>query len=169
MFRLKRGNTSYKSQKFKNVDLQLELSPYPWMFMLAKTTVNTKICAIESSSVDFTASQGDEWSVGIGHRYESIESGKSNLLTYDVSYRINPKWKVRAYGRYDSIHSILEEQEYTVYRDLHCWIAELTYGLRENPRDQTIWFALRLKAFPEMPIGLRRAYSRPRPGRTAEP
>ncbi len=168
MFRLKKNNASFKSQKFKTVDLQLELNPYPWMFALWKSTINTKDALIESSSVDITASGGDAWSLGFGHRYEFVRSEKSSLITYDASYRISPKWKVRGYGRFEIDKGKVQEQEYTIYRDLHCWLVELTYNIKEGMRNQSIFFVMRLKAFPEVPIGFRQSYNRPQPGRLSE-
>ena len=167
MFRLDK-DYGYKSQKFKTVDLQFELSPYPGVFILTRTSINTKNQSVETTSVDLTASHGEDWSIGFGHRYESVESGKSNLITYDASYRISPKWRARAYGRYDIFKKAFEEQEYTVYRDLHCWLAEVTYNIKAETGNRTIWMALRLKAFPDTPIGFRRTYSRAQPGATAQ-
>ena len=165
-FRLKDDLTSYKSQKFKSVDFRLELVPYPWLYTLAKMTVNTKKYLIESESVDLVAQRGDKFSLGLGHRYENAESGKSNLLTLDATYKINDKWKARAYERFDVHKSSIEEQEYTIYRDLHCWLAELTYNIKRDTSDQTIWLVFRLKAFPETPVGFKRTYSRPSFGST---
>lgn len=63
----------------------------------------------------------------------------------------------------------VEEHEYTVYRDLHCWILEFTYDIKpfdanKSIVNQTFWVALRLKAFPNTPLGIRRTYSRTRAG-----
>ena len=63
----------------------------------------------------------------------------------------------------------IDEQEYTLCRDLHCWDVEFTFDLRpyENGgtiSDQIFWVALRLKAFPKMPLGLSRNYSYTRAG-----
>ncbi len=162
-FRLKDDNLSYKSQKFKTVDMQLEAVPYPWLYTLSKMTVNTKQYMIESASIDIVGNGGDAWSLGAGYRYENVETGSSNLVTVGAMYKINDKWKVRAYERLDIAKMGFEEQEYTIIRDLHCWIAEFTYDIKKM-EDQAIWIVMRLKAFPETPIGFRRTYYRPRFG-----
>jgi hypothetical protein len=83
----------------------------------------------------------------------------------DLTYKMTPKWKTRVYERFDLNKGSFQEQEYTIYRDLHCWLAEVTFYLKSyDVNDYGIWFALRLKAFPDMPIGFRRTYSRARPG-----
>jgi hypothetical protein len=166
-FTLKKSNAAYKYQKFKTVDLQLELVPYPWLYGLAKMSVDTKRCAVQTESFDIVGSGGDKWSLGIGHRYENVVSGKSNNLTFAGEYRINDKWKVRGYHRFD-VKKSFEEIEYTVYRDLHCWIGEFTYNIKKQGggTDNTFWIAFRLKAFPDTPIGLKRTLYRPRFGPT---
>jgi LPS-assembly protein len=163
MFRLKKHSAAIKSEKFNSVNLELELIPYSWAYMLAKMSINTKNCYVETESVDLVAHGGDDWSLAIGHRFEKAESGTTNLVTLDGIYKINEKWKVRAYERYNTTKGALEEHEYTVARDFHCWIAELTYNIKDND-NQTLWFVMKLKAFPEYSIGLKRTYSRPRFG-----
>jgi len=162
-FTLKKDNVSFKNQKFKSVDFQLELIPYPWLYTLAKMSVNTKKYLVENASIDVVGHGGDRWFLGAGYRYEDVETGFSNLVTADITYKINEKWKIRAYERLDINKGSFAEQEYTVYRDLHCWIAELTYGTKKS-NEQTLWLVMRLKAFPNVPIGLRRTYNRPRFG-----
>ena len=165
MFRLRKNNWDLKSDKFKSVDFQLELVPYSWAYILSKMSVNTKKYLIETSSIDLVAHsiEPDKWSLAVSHRFEDADSGRTNLVTFDGTYKITDKWKVRAYERFNTLDSSLEEQEYTIYRDLHCWIGEITYNIK-NSGNRTLWFVFRLKAFPEYPIGVKRTYSRPRFG-----
>lgn len=167
MFRLEKNNAELKSNKFQSVDFQLELIPYSWAYVLSKVSVDTKRSIVQTASIDLVANGGDIWSLAIGHRYEDAQSGKANLVSLDGTYKINEKWKVRAYTRFDALKGAFEEQEYTIYRDLHCWIAEFTYDLK-NLKDQSFWIVLKLKAFPEYPIGIRRTYSRARFGSTSD-
>jgi len=168
-FRLRDNNYEYKSQKFQSVDLHLELTPYPWLYMLSKMSINTKTQKVQTASVDLVATVGDKVSFGMGHRYEDVPTGVSNLLTADVTYKINDTWKVRAYERYNIDKATFEEQGYTVYRDLHCWLVEFTYDIKHDTEDQTFWIVFRLKAFPDVPLGLRRTYSRPQYGSVGSP
>lgn len=162
-FRLEKGSLDLKSNSFRNVNFQLEMVPYPWLYTLSKMTVNTKKYMIDTASVDIVGNGGDKWSFGGGYRYENSTGTFSNLLTASIMYKINELWRTRLYAQYDIHKMYFEEWEATIYRDLHCWLAEFTYGVRNN-NDQTLWFVMRLKAFPDYPIGLRRTYSRPRFG-----
>ncbi len=164
IYKFKRHSLDLKTSKFKSVDFQLELTPLPSFYSLAKMSVNTKTSQVQNASIDLVASKGDIFSLGLGYRFENVESGESNLATLDSTYKINDKWKVRAYERFNLENGSFEEQEYTLYRDLHCWIMELTYNFKSYTKDQTFWIVMRLKAFPDVPIGLKRTYYRPRFG-----
>jgi hypothetical protein len=50
----------------------------------------------------------------------------------------------------------MEEQYYTLYRDLRSWTAALTFRLRDNrgsPDDFTVAATFSLKAFPRFGLG----------------
>jgi hypothetical protein len=67
----------------------------------------------------------------------------------------------------------IDEHQYTISRDLHCWILEFSYDFRpyednKTISTQTFWVSLRLKAFPRMPLGIGRSYSRTRAGQPGD-
>lgn len=167
-FRLKKDHLAYKNHtaKFSSVDLQLELLPYSWLKAVGRMSVNPKNYATQTESFDIVASGGDKWSAGIGHLYEkTTEANKNNYLTTDLTYKINNKWRVRAYDRYN-VDKSFEEQQYTIYRDLHCWRAEFTYSTRKHPHEVGFWIVFTLKAFPDYPVGYKRSYAQPQFGST---
>jgi hypothetical protein len=166
-FRLNKNNTSYKQQKFDGVYMKLELIPYSWMYLTSDMKVNTKHSTLETASVDIVAHGEDKWSLGLSDRFEDTATTSTNLITLDGMYKINDKWKIRAYERFDTMARTFAEQEYTLSRDLHCWIVEFTYDL-QNLNEQSFWLVFKLKAFPEYPVGLRRTYSRARFGEAGQ-
>ena len=164
--------SDFKRQKFQNVNVLLELNPYPWMFIQHKSTINTKRQTVEHADIDITARYEDDLLIGTSYRYEDVKSGRNGTLIGELNCRLGPEWGVRAYERFNLFGGKrkLEEQEYTLYKDLHCWVLELTYNIQgpyDKPVDQTIWFVLRLKAFPDAAFGFKRQYSRPAPGSTS--
>lgn len=164
-FRLKKSNLAFKdhTQKFQSVDLKLEVIPYTWMTGTAKMSVNTKNYSVSTESFDISGNYGN-WNVGVGHRYDkSLQFDVANQLTTQVIYKINEKWKVRAYDRFNVAKSFME-QEYTIYRDLHCWQMDLTYRVTKIPHEVALWVTFTIKAFPDYPIGYKRTYSRPQFG-----
>mgnify|MGYP000847430581 CR=1 FL=1 len=84
-----------------------------------------------------------------GHRYRMDQN---NLFSTEVNWAVTHKWGLRAYHRYEADDGELEEQEYTIYRDLHCW--DGWFSVRERDGDITLWLVMSLKAFPTVPISL---------------
>lgn len=168
-FELENGDPTFRRGKFDSIDFELDLIPYSWAYLVAKMSLNPNAenpaNSLETASIDLVSAGGDKWNLSSGYRYENVSSGLVNLFTMDGMYKINEKWRIRAYERFNLRNGAFEEQEYTVSRDLHCWIAEFTYNYRNNG-DQSLWFVLKLKAFPDYPVGLKRTYSRPRFGST---
>jgi hypothetical protein len=71
-------------------------------------------------------------------------------------YRVNDNWGLRATHNFDSQTGRLQEQFYTLYRDLRSWTAALTFRVVDNvggTQDYTIAFALSLKASPSTQVG----------------
>jgi len=166
-FKTIESNGSIKNGGLGNILFELELVPYSWAYLQGRMTVNPKIPTVENESIDLVANGGDKWSLAISNRYENVATGTSNLVTLDGNYKITEKWRIRAYERFNAIDGRLEEQEYTIARDLHCWIAEFVFDFKSN-QDVTFWFVMTLKAYPSYPVGFKRTYSRPRFGNTGD-
>ncbi len=164
LFRLEKRSIDIKSNKFNGVDFKLELIPYNWLYLNSDMHVNTKTCSVETANIDFVASGGDKWSISAGQRYYNLESsGQSYQVTMDGRYMINDKWRARVYERFDLETKKFEQQQYTITRDLHCWVLEFTYDITDM-NNHTFWVIMTLKAFPQYPIGLKQTYSQPRFG-----
>lgn len=163
MFRLEKSSLELKKEKFDGVDFKLELIPYSWFYIDSDMHVNTKTYLVETANIDFVASGGEKWSIAAGQRYYDLDSGRSYQVTMDMKFKINDKWKIRAYERFDLATKKFEQQEYTLTRDLHCWIADFTYDIKDMS-NHTFWVIMTLKAFPNYPIGLKQTYSQPRFG-----
>ena len=151
---------------FSEITCDLEIKPYDWLF--AKTNIIFDIVdynidnSIKSANTDLVCEFEDKFSVGLGHSYENTDNNSASQFTFETKYKINDDWSIRVYERFDSHASIWEEQEYTVTKDLHCWVADFTCNIKES--DIALWVIFRIKAFPEVPIGFKRTYRRPTPG-----
>jgi hypothetical protein len=111
-----------------------------------------------------TLQPNDTWAWSVGHYYlrddpaepplplHDVPYGEGNdLLTSNLYYRLNENWGFRIAHRYDIRNDRLQEQAYSIYRDLRSWTAALTLRLRDNPHgadDVTVAFTFSLKAFP---------------------
>ncbi|MDD5746235.1 MAG: hypothetical protein PHO30_03115 [Candidatus Omnitrophica bacterium] len=135
---------------FSFITNELNIRPSRWMHVDSETIYDQYQRRFDSANIDCYVNGGDKWTVGLGKRYDRDVSEQT---TADLYYKINDVWQVRTYGRYLSYTDTFQEQQYTVYRDLHCWLLEMTYDVKLNDdgstQDRTFWFIFRLKAFPD--------------------
>ncbi len=119
-------------------------------------------------SVDtLTMTPNSTWSLALSYRYlmnndpEFLTApGQTlpghNLFGVSTHYRLNENWGVHIAERFEAENGSLEEQDYTLYRDLRSWTGALTFRVTEGPgqpTDFTVALTLSLKAFPRFPLG----------------
>jgi hypothetical protein len=111
-----------------------------------------------------TLSPNDTWSWSIGNLYLRDDFSGSptalgpgnNLITSDLFLKFNENWGFRSSQHYEAKEGRMQEQYYSIYRDLRSWTAALTFRLRENntgPQDFTVAFTFSLKARPHYGLG----------------
>jgi LPS-assembly protein len=98
-----------------------------------------------SPNPSFQASIGDNL---INHS-QVFQSG--NDASLELFYRLNEHWQFETQHQFDVNNQRLQLQQYTVYRDLDAWKLALTLadGEENGKGDESIFFTLTLKAFPQ--------------------
>lgn len=78
----------------------------------------------------------------------------SNTVSMDIFYRMNEHWQMQAQEQFEAETGRLQLQQYTVYRDLDSWLLALSYSQSEinGVNNQTVFFTLTLKAFPQFEL-----------------
>jgi hypothetical protein len=69
---------------------------------------------------------------------------------------MNENWGLRMGHYFNQETGRLQEQSYTVYRDLRSWTAALSFLIRDHttgPIDYTVAFTFSLKAYPHFQLG----------------
>jgi len=168
-----RINSSYEFKGAGNKDggtltdflLNLDILPYSWMSFHNDATFSRDGHHFTNVNTDLNFVFATDRTIGLGHRYLR---GDSKEFTFNAAWRLNPKWKVVVYERYQYGNGVnlsrgLREQEYTLVRDLHCWTAAITWNISKG-KGESVWFVFRLKAFPELQFELDQSYHRPKPG-----
>jgi len=145
---------------FSDITGEFEARPYNWMYMYSKAIFDTETDEISKFDFDIgvNSPNSKRWTVALGYRYEI--SNISQITCY-TRFQLNDKWNFRTYHRIDIRDYALQEQEYGVERDLHCWVMQVVYNHRQQ-QDHTLWLVFRLKAFPEMPLQFTTSYRGPR-------
>ncbi len=170
LFRMEKISEKFdlkKNGKFRNLKFDLELSPYTWFFVDSELMVAPKNQAVKSGYIETSFRPVDYFSMALGYRYEKISPDPRNQLTFDIQYVLNPKWKLGLYERFDLHKGLIEEQQISITRDLHCWEAEFVYDVEGSnflKDDFTIWIAFTIKAFPDLQLGLSRSFAKRPPG-----
>ncbi|MCM8813655.1 MAG: LPS assembly protein LptD [Candidatus Omnitrophica bacterium] len=136
---------------FSSVRTEFDVRPYRWLRFDSDTVYDQYARRFTTANFDMSALGAHEkWKLSLGKRYDR---DVSEQVTGDIYYALTRLWQLRYYGRYESYTDHFQEQQYTVYRDLHCWLMEMTYGIKLTEdgftQDRTFWFVFRLKAFPE--------------------
>ncbi len=143
-----------------NITLDLESQLTDTLRLESKDTYSRKERVFTNANFDLWGSAKDiTW--GTGYRYARKSSSQ---FTGEVTCNILKGWSFRVYERFQFMgNTLVKEQNYSITKDLHCWLLEVNYNVLRNV-GETIWFAISLKAFPEMSLDYNQSYHQPKPG-----
>jgi hypothetical protein len=141
---------------------QFVVRPRTWLTLESQVRYDIDRGDLNMSFHQVTFSPNDRWSWGIGHWY--LREGTwgdytwngNDYITSTLFYRMSDNWGVRAVHDFNSETGRLQEQSYTLYRDLRSWTAALTFRVEDDvgsSQDFTIAFSLSLKASPSTQVG----------------
>ena len=145
---------------FANLYSDLDLKPFSWLTFNSETRYDLNTGQWPEANHHITVAPTDVWSVSLGHRYLRDDpafgpDGGNNLIYGSVYYRLNENWAARATIHFEARDGTMEEQQYTVYRDLRSLTTALTFRVRDNrngPTDWAVAFTMSLKAFPRFAL-----------------
>ena len=94
----------------------------------------------------------------VAHRYLNGNPffQDSSLFVVGGYYRIDDNWGVAVQEQYEGATGILEQQRYSIYRDLSSWVASFGGIIRDNngSKEYGVLFTITLKAFPKFGFDL---------------
>ncbi len=144
---------------FDDLYSALAFKPRPWVTFNSQIRYDINDNRLNMAFHELTFAPGDRWSWSIGHWYLHsgfVDSG-DDVITSTLFYRLNDNWGLRASHYYDAMTGHLQEQNYTLYRDMRSWTAALTFRLIDNgggqPLDYGFAFSISLKAYPRYHVG----------------
>ena len=148
----------YDRTNYSNLFNQLRFTPLPW----AALTVNSQVPAFDrgftevNSSITFQPMANLQ--VAAGHRYLNASPFFSNSSLFVVGgyFRVNDHWGIGFQEQYEATTRILEQQRYSIYRDLTSWVASLGAVVRDNGgvKEYGVLLTFTLKAFPKFGFDL---------------
>jgi LPS-assembly protein len=149
---------------FSDLYSDLVFRPRSWLALESQTRYDLGNDQFRLSFLNLTLQPNDVWSWGIGHLYvrddlnptpTALQSGNNSLLS-TLYLRVNENWGLRARHQYDVRGGWLQEQDYSVYRDLRNWTAALSFRVRDSQTTANDWgvaFTFSLKARPKFQVG----------------
>ncbi len=147
---------------FPDLYSDLDFSPRNWVTFNSQLRYNINARDWTEANHRLTLLPNDTWNWTLGHRYlkdDPTPGGYgpgNNLISSSLYYKINEDWGFRFSHYFEARDGVLEEQYYTIYRDLRSWTAALTLRLRDNRTSTSDWavvLTFQLKAFPRFGLG----------------
>jgi LPS-assembly protein len=137
----------------------LVFRPRSWLSAESQVRYDLDRGNLNLSFHQLTFTPNQRWSWGISHWYLRngfISNVEDNFIASSFFVRVNDNWGARATHSFNAETGRLQEQSYTLYRDLRSWTSAITFRVEDNvgsSPDFTISFALSLKANPATHVG----------------
>jgi len=137
----------------------MDIKPRSWLTLTSETRYDVDNGHLRIAYHTATIQPNTTWSVSLGHYYvrnHDLFGEGNNLITSRIYYRLSENWGVRLAHHFEARDGTMEEQYYTIYRDLRSWTSAVTLRVRNNrggPTDFTVALTLSLKAYPRFGLG----------------
>jgi len=152
---------------FSDLYSDLAFRPRSWVILNSSLRYDLPDHRWRDAINSLTLTPNSTWSLSLSYRY--LMNNDPEFLTYpgqslsghnlfgiSARYRLNENWAFHIAERFEAQDGTLQEQDYTLYRDLRSWTGALTFRVTEGPAqpaDFTVALTLSLKAFPRFPLG----------------
>jgi LPS-assembly protein len=151
-------NNPFDRTDYSNLFNNIRFQPLPWVSF----SINSQLPAFDQgfTEVDTVANVQPmaNLQLTVAHRYLNGNPffQDSSLFVVGGYYRIDDNWGVAVQEQYEGATGILEQQRYSIYRDLSSWVASFGGIIRDNngSKEYGVLFTITLKAFPKFGFDL---------------
>jgi LPS-assembly protein len=148
----------YQPTDYSNLVNNIRFTPLPWMSL----SVNSQVPAFDKgfTEVDTVAIVQPlaNLQLNVAHRYLNGNPffQDSSLFVVGGYCRLNDNWGIGVQEQYEAETGLLQEQRYSIYRDLTSWVASFGGVIRDNSgvKEYGLLFTVTLKAFPKFGFDL---------------
>jgi len=143
---------------FNDLYSDLAFRPRSWLTLESQTRYDINSSLLNFAYHQLTFTPNEWWSWGLGHVYSRagfLDSG-DNVISSTMFLRVNDNWGFRTTHNFNAKDGRLQDQFYTVYRDLRSWTGALTFRVTDNGtgrEDFTVAFSFSIKAHPRHGLG----------------
>jgi LPS-assembly protein len=147
-------------ETFGDLYSNLTFKPRSWIVLDSQLRYDLNGGNLNLAFHQLTLTPSERWSWGFGYWY--LRGGfdgfaqNNNFITSTFFYRLNDNWGFRTRHDFNAADGRLQQQNYTIYRDLRSWTGALTFRVIDNstgPTDFTVAFTFSLKASPKTRLG----------------
>jgi LPS-assembly protein len=145
----------------------LDFRPRSWLTFVSSTRYDMVSNRWREAIESMVVQPSTAWSLALSYRYlinndpefqtyAGEEVPGHNLITASLYYRMNENWGAHIAEQYEAQYGGLQQQVYSIYRDLRSWTAALMFRITEGPAqrtDFTVALTFSLKAFPRFGMG----------------
>jgi hypothetical protein len=147
-------------QSFSDLFSEFKFKPRSWVVLESQSRLDVNNGDINMAFDQLTFMPNERWSWGLGYWYlrqgfDGFTQG-SDYVTTTAFYRLDDNWGLRGTENFNADDGRLQQQFYTIYRDMRSWTAALTFRVIDNPNSQTDYtfaFTFSLKASPSRHVG----------------
>jgi LPS-assembly protein len=151
-------DNSYDRTPYSNLFNKLRFTPLPWMSLVINSQVPAFDKGFTEVNTNVVVQPVANLQVSVGHRYLNSDPffKNSSLFVLGGYCRLDDNWGVGMQEQYEAVTHTLEEQRYSVYRDLTSWVASLGAVVRDNGsvKEYGVLLTFTLKAFPKLGLNL---------------
>ena len=148
----------FDDTQYSNVFNRLRFTPLPWATLVIDSQLPLLDKGFTEVNTSITFKPSANTTVTLGHRYltDNPFFVNSSLFSVGGYYRINDNWGVSALEIYEADTDLLEQQRYSIYRDLTSWVASLGAIIQNNGgvKQYGVLLTFTLKAFPKFGFDL---------------
>ncbi|MEO5722388.1 MAG: LptA/OstA family protein [Chthoniobacterales bacterium] len=148
----------YNKSNYSNIYNNIRFNPVPWISLGISSQLPVLGDGFTEVNTDVRVQPAANLQLAFGHRFlnESPFFANSSLYTAGAYYRIDDNWAGGASLRYEASTGFVEEQRYTVYRDLTSWVASVGAIIRNNGgvKEYGVLLTFTLKALPKFSFDL---------------
>jgi hypothetical protein len=95
---------------------------------------------------------GEGFTFQLEHEYSPGLTSASDIHTLrgEIGFNLSTMWRIRYDNYYDLHNGRIISEHYRIYRDLHCWEAEVRVSTERSQVEY--WFQIRIKELPEFQL-----------------
>lgn len=152
---------------FSDLYSDLNFRPRSWLNLGSATRYDMSSNRLRETIESVTVQPSTAWSLSVGYDYllnndPEFQSypGQNvpghNLIMASLYYRLNENWGAHILEQYEAQYGGLQQQVYSIYRDMRSWTAALLVRVTDGPGqpgDLTVALTFSLKAFPRYGLG----------------